>query len=159
VTAATHDIPGLITALADGPKLIIPLVRDTPPANLKWRPAPDKWSVHEHACHLATDHGLFSGRLDEMLREENPRMIPYEGEGDTPGILMKMDLDASLERFVHERAEIVARLRQLTPAQWERTGDHPDYSHYTVFIMFRHLALHTMLHAYRIEQLAYKKDW
>jgi hypothetical protein len=118
VTAATHDIPGLITALADGPKLIIPLVRDTPPANLKRRPAPDKWSVHEHACHLATDHGLFSGRLDEMLREENPRMIPYEGEGDTPGILMKMDLDASLERFVHERAEIVARLRQLTPAQW-----------------------------------------
>jgi hypothetical protein len=25
--------------------------------------------------------------------------------------------------------------------------------------MFRHLELHDKLHAYRIEQLAYKRDW
>jgi hypothetical protein len=25
--------------------------------------------------------------------------------------------------------------------------------------MFRHLLLHDMLHGYRIEELAYKKDW
>ena len=28
-----------------------------------------------------------------------------------------------------------------------------------VFIMFRHLALHDFLHAYRIEELLLKKDW
>lgn len=27
------------------------------------------------------------------------------------------------------------------------------------FIMFRHLALHDFLHAYRIEELLLKKDW
>jgi hypothetical protein len=39
----------------------------------------------------------------------------------------------------------VARLRELTEAQWQ-TGPHAGYSHYSVFIMFRHLALHDFLH-------------
>ena len=50
--APSHDTAALMAALEGGPKLIIPIVRDTPPANLKRRPAPEKWSVHEHACHL-----------------------------------------------------------------------------------------------------------
>jgi hypothetical protein len=159
MTTATHDIPGLITALANGPKLIIPIVRDTPPANLKRRPTPEKWSVHEHACHIATVHPLFFGRLDQMLRDKNPRVIPYEPGDEAPDMLLKMDLEASLERLVRERAEIVDRIRKLTPEQWERTGEHPEYDRYSVFIMFRHLELHDKLHAYRIEQLAYKPDW
>jgi len=28
-----------------------------------------------------------------------------------------------------------------------------------VFIMFRHLALHDFLHAYRIEELLLRRDW
>ena len=32
-------------------------------------------------------------------------------------------------------------------------------SRYSVFIMFRHLAMHDMLHAYRIEELLLKKNW
>ena len=28
-----------------------------------------------------------------------------------------------------------------------------------IFIMFRHVAMHDMLHAYRIEELLLKKDW
>jgi hypothetical protein len=30
---------------------------------------------------------------------------------------------------------------------------------YSVFIMFRHLALHDFFHAYRIEELLLKKEW
>jgi hypothetical protein len=30
---------------------------------------------------------------------------------------------------------------------------------YSVFIMFRHLALHDFFHAYRIEELLLKREW
>ncbi len=157
--APSHDTAALMAALEGGPKLIIPIVRDTPPANLKRRPAPEKWSVHEHACHIATVHGCSSAGWIGCSAISIRASIPYEPGDEAPDMLIKMDLEVALERLARERAEIVARIRKLTPAQWERTGEHPEYDRYSVFIMFRHLELHDKLHAYRIEQLAYKKDW
>ena len=34
-----------------------------------------------------------------------------------------------------------------------------EYSHSSVFIMFRHLVLHDFFHAYRIEELLLNKEW
>lgn len=155
----THEPEALILTLERGPVLLIPLVREVPLANLKRRPKPEKWSAHEHACHIATTHGLFFERLDRMLAQDDPAIKAYEPGDEAPDMLMKMDLDASLLRWARERGELVERLRTLTPAQWERTGRHSEFSPYTVFIMFRHLVLHDMLHAYRIEELALKRDW
>ena len=155
----THDPEALILTLERGPILIIPLVRDVPAANLKRRPKPEKWSAHEHACHICTVHPLFFDRLDRMLGQDDPEIIPYEPGDEEPDMLLKMDLDASLLQFARDRGELVEKLRALTPAQWERTGRHAEYSPYNIFIMFRHLALHDMLHAYRIEELALKKEW
>jgi len=70
-----------------------------------------------------------------------------------------MELDESLERFVADRRRLVETLMALRPEDWSRTAEHPEYSHYSIFIMFRHLALHDLFHAYRIEELLLKKDW
>jgi hypothetical protein len=70
-----------------------------------------------------------------------------------------MDLDDSLQRYVEDRRRLVDRIRQLSPADWARTAEHGEYSHYSVFIMFRHVALHDFLHAYRIEELLLKREW
>jgi hypothetical protein len=42
---------------------------------------------------------------------------------------------------------------------WNRTAQHEEYSHYSVLVMFRHLAFHDFFHAYRIEELLLKKEW
>jgi hypothetical protein len=70
-----------------------------------------------------------------------------------------MDLDDSLRQYVEDRRRLVERLRRLSAEEWTRTADHGEYSHYSVFIMFRHVALHDFLHAYRIEELLLKKEW
>ena len=57
------------------------------------------------------------------------------------------------------RRGLVARLQQLTPEDWQRTGEHGEYSHYSVLIMFRHLAFHDFFHAHRIEEVLLKKEW
>ena len=155
----THDPEALILTLERGPVLLIPLVREVPAERLKQRPKPEKWSAHEHACHIATTHRLFFERLDRMLAQDDPVIKAYEPGDEAPDMLKRMDLDASLLQWARERGELVERLRTLTPAQWERAGRHSEYSPYSVFIMFRHLALHDMLHAYRIEELALKRDW
>jgi hypothetical protein len=154
------DTSAIVDALRRAPAIIVPLVREVPAAILKRRPAPGRWSAHEHACHLAHVHALFFDRLDQMLRHPAPVISPYlPGEQDADDLLLRMDLDASLDRFVADRARLVERLGSLTPAQWARTADHAEYNTYSVFIMFRHLALHDFLHAYRVEELLLRRDW
>ena len=150
----------IIDALERAPDIVIPLAREVPTAILKRRPAPKKWSAHEHACHLAHVHALFFDRLEHMLAEPAPVIQPYlPGERDADDFLLRMDLDASLDRFVEDRRRLVARLETLGPAEWARTADHREYRMYSVFIMFRHVALHDFLHAYRIEELLLRPDW
>ena len=70
-----------------------------------------------------------------------------------------MDLEECLANFRRDRDLLVTRLRQLTAADWARPASHGEYRVYSVFIMFRHLALHDFLHAYRIEELLLRPDW
>lgn len=153
-------IAAVIEALERAPQIIVPLVREVPVAVLKRRPVPHRWSAHELACHLAHVHGLFFSRLDQMLREPAAVITPYDPDtADPDDFLLTMDLDDALQAFVSDRDRLVARLRELTEAEWQTRAEHGEYSHYSVFIMFRHLALHDFLHAYRIEEVLLKKDW
>ena len=156
---ASSTLP-VIEALERAPLIVLPLVREVPPQILRRRPAPRRWSAHEHACHLAFVHQLFFDRLDQILRDPHPIITPYlPDQADPDDLLMKMDLNQSLEQYVTDRARLVARIRGLTPEEWNRTAEHQEYSDYSVYIMFRHVALHDFLHAYRIEELLLKKDW
>lgn len=150
----------IIKALEGAPELIIPLVREVPAEILKRRPRPEKWSAHEHACHLAEVHTLFFNRLELMLGNERPHIRMYNpDEAMAEGALLSVDLDGALERFARDRKRLVERLQGLSEDDWQREASHEEYAHYSVLIMFRHVALHDMLHAYRIEELLLKKDW
>jgi DinB superfamily len=150
----------VIAALERAPNVVVPLVREVPSALLKRRPAPNKWSAHEHACHLAVVHRLFVDRLEQILDSPAPVITPYDpGQSDPDDFLLGMDLDDSLRKYVADRGRLVERLRRLSASDWNRTADHGEYSHYSVFIMFRHLALHDFFHAYRIEELLLKREW
>lgn len=150
----------IIAALARAPGIVIPMVRQADRAVLKRRPPSGKWSIHEHACHLAAVNPRFVERLDLMLAQDNPAIKGYEpGRDDPEDALLEIDLEDALNRFARDRERMVARLRQLKPGDWARTGDHDEYNSYSIFTMFRHLALHDFLHAYRIEELLLRRDW
>lgn len=155
-----RSIPAVLDALERAPSIVLPLVREVPATIVKRRPTTGKWSVHEHACHLAVVHRLFFERLDLMLRDPAPVITPYlPDKADPDDMLLTMDLEQSMTRYADDRRRLVANLRQLEPSDWHRTGEHGEYSHYSVFIMFRHVALHDFLHAYRIEELLLKRTW
>lgn len=154
------DTTTLISALETAPGVIIPLIREVPPQILKRRPSPEKWSAYEHACHLSQSDASFLARLDLILSTPEPLIeVILNSAEDEAGAMLDIDLDESLERYVRERAALVKRLKQLSAEEWQKTAEHEAFDHYSVWIMFRHLLNHEMLHAFRIEELLLKKDW
>jgi uncharacterized damage-inducible protein DinB len=150
----------VITALERSPSIVGPLVRQADPTIVKRRPASGQWSIHEHACHLAQVHPLFLERLDLMLQEDDPVIRSYDpGRDDPADALLRVDLAGALRRFEEDRGKLVERLRRLRPEDWTRTARHDEFNAYSVFMMFRHLALHDLSHAYQIEELLLRKDW
>ena len=88
----------VIDALENAPRIIVPLVKDVPAKILKRRPQPDKWSAHEHACHLAAVHLLFRSRLDLMLSEKSPRIKSYLPNRDEEVSLSLFEIDEEITR-------------------------------------------------------------
>ena len=44
----------------------------------KWKPAPDKWSVHEIVCHCADSEVNASQRIRYVLAEKDPVIVGYD---------------------------------------------------------------------------------
>ncbi len=154
------DTANLISALETAPGVIIPLIREVPPQILRRRPSPTKWSAYEHACHLSQSDAPFLARLDMILSTPAPIIKTIENSPeDEAGALLEIDLDERLDAYVRERAALVERLKNLSADEWQKTAEHEAFDHYSVWIMFRHLLNHEMLHAYRIEELLLKNDW
>ncbi|HUQ20764.1 MAG TPA: DinB family protein [Gemmatimonadaceae bacterium] len=154
------DTARLISALQTAPGVIIPLIREVPAQILKRRPNPAKWSAYEHACHLAQSDAPFLARLDMILSTPDPHINAIvNSPEDEAGAMLEVDLDERLAAYARERVALVERLKKLSPDEWQKTAKHEAFDHYSVWIMFRHLLNHEMLHAYRIEELLLKKDW
>jgi hypothetical protein len=150
----------LIEALERGPEIVILTVRQADPTILKRRPPSGKWSIHEHACHLAIADELYQQRLDIMVSQEKPVIKSYDpGRDDPEDALLKVDLEDALRRYASSRGEVVRRLRLLTRQDWAKTAEHDEYNSYSMLTMVRHLALHDFFHAYRIEELLLRRDW
>jgi hypothetical protein len=158
--SASDQVDLVLEQFSRGPALVRQVIYEVPPELRKRRPAPGVWSAHEHAVHLPAIYPLVVRRLEHMLTDPAPYIKSYEPSRDDPDDeLLKLDLDIQMDRFERERAALVDRLRSLSPEQWSITAEHEEYSHYGVFIMIRHLALHDLHHAYKIEDRLLKKAW
>lgn len=150
----------IIAQLARGPDTLRALIADVPPADLKRRPMPGKWSAHEQACHLALVEPLWAARLERILAEDVPTIVSYEPDADEPpDRLLAMELGGALDEYERGRRTFVARLAELDPSAWERRAVNTAHARYSLFLMCRHAALHDMLHIYRVEESALGTYW
>jgi len=156
----SDDVRAVIDQLARGPATIRQLIYEIPGELRKRRPSPGMWSAHEHAVHLPAICPLINRRLDLMLSDPNSYIKGYEPSRDEPDdSLLKLDLDSEMDRFDRERAALIERIQKLTSEQWAITAAHEEYSQYGIYVMFRHIALHDIHHAYKIEDRLLRKNW
>ena len=103
------------------------LLEGVSPAQARWKPTPEQWSILEVVNHLADEEGEdFFRRLDLTLhhpREPWPPIDPPRWAVERR--YNERDLAASFGRWREARRRSVAWLEGLGAPDWERDYEHP----------------------------------
>ncbi len=101
-------------------------IRGIPDDALSARPDGRSWCVKEVVCHLRDTEELFLGFFQSMLEVDGPA---YSGGEPDRWVedrqYRRNDTGEALAAFRRRRAEALAFLRHLRPADWDRRGVHP----------------------------------
>ncbi|WP_436701876.1 DinB family protein [Nocardioides sp. BYT-33-1] len=110
------------------------------------RPSPTVWSPTEYACHVRDVNRVFTGRVEQLLAEDDPRFANWD-----------QDETAVTERYDEQRAvdvvpDLVAAAAAVADAYdrvpddaWERPGRRSNGSVFTVDTLGRY-HLHDLVH-------------
>jgi hypothetical protein len=124
------------------------LARATPGA-LDARPRPEEWSARENLAHLARHHAVFLERLRRLLAEDRPALGRYRAEEDPEWPAWRdLPREEVLRRLRALRADLVALVRSLSPANSARTGLHPTFGEMDVGAWLDFFLLHEAHHLY-----------
>jgi hypothetical protein len=139
----------LLSRLETQLEALDPILRRATPATLEARPRPDEWSARENLAHLARHHAVFLDRLRRLLTEERPPLGRYRAEEDPEWpAWAALPADDVVARLRTLRAELVALVRSLSPAESARTGLHPTFGEMDVAGWLHFLLLHEAHHLY-----------
>jgi hypothetical protein len=94
-----------------------------------------------------------SQRLDLMLEHDNPELPAYDPDGDPRFVdLTEQATSETIASYLEDRAQLVERLKRLTPEEWHRPGRHPVYAQGDVYSLAEYLAHHEAHHIYQMYQ-------
>ncbi|MGC9972324.1 MAG: DinB family protein [Bryobacteraceae bacterium] len=121
--------------------------------SLAERTVPGKWSLKEILCHLWRVQEVFEGRIEALLTQTNPAIVPYYPEQDSEfEEKLRSTAGELLEGFLAEREQLVTLLESLSTGDWRRSGTHPEYPHYDVHFQVEYMAYHEAHHIYQMLQ-------
>ncbi len=122
------------------------------PDDLRWRPAPEHWSILEIACHLLDEEREdFRPRIRSTLEDPAKAWPPLDLErvAERRGYQSR-DIAATLRDFENERAASVAWLRSLGAADWSAAFEHPKFGPLHAGMLLASWAAHDALHLRQI---------
>ena len=155
----TDDIQEVLRGLRQSPRILSALIASIPENMLKVRRIPNKWSIHEHACHIVDVQPMLIERLRKFKQEERPVFTPYiPGKTVSDDHLLTMDLSEMLSQFDVYRKKLLDVAGTFGEDEFEKHGVHDEYTLYTPRILLRHTLMHDHLHMYRIEELWLTKE-
>ncbi len=102
-------------------------LEDMPRYMWTWKPAPEKWSIHENLVHLADSEANSYLRCRTALAESGNHIMAY----DQDIWAKKLDYhqqspDMALELFGRLRGMTYQLIRDLPDAAWSQTFEHPE---------------------------------
>lgn len=148
----SDEIKTLLDELAAFPGALKRQLQDLPDAALRFRPAPDAWSIVETVGHIADVSALWPGRTRQMLATDNPVLAAVDPTWVRQRDYQNKQIGFLLIALAEQRAEYVEFLRMLRPAQLARTGQHPTRGSLSVAEGIAALADHDRAHAQQIAE-------
>ena len=122
--------------------------------DLRYRPAPDEWSLKEIAAHLRDAEACFLERLELIARQDEPRLPDI----DTAAYVLERDYQSlnpreALLEFARLRHQSTALLWSLAPSDWEREGLHTYRGRITIMQVARDMNEHDLGHLWQVRRL------
>jgi hypothetical protein len=149
----------IIDRLHDNGSVFISLLQSISKKDRCWRPAPDKWCLHEILCHLVDEEiNDFRFRINSAIRFPGQPVPPIDPEGWVISKkYLKMDFDAKLAEFSKERRKSVKWLREIPSAAFKKTIIHPYYGDMTARALLENWLGHDYLHIRQINRYLYER--
>lgn len=144
----------ILSKLQETPRDLASLLRGVPHEVLRRKPAPEKWSMLEIACHLRDVEQLFLERYAKMANHARPalRMINQ----DELAVALKYNEDdpgAAMREFRALRTQTTALLSALAHQSWQRIGLHPKRGEFSIAAQAEIHVNHDANHLSRIRAL------
>ncbi len=121
-----------IKAYADGPKLLVKSLKKFPKKMWKWKPAPDKWSIHEILVHLADSETNAYLRARRFLAEPGGTVMGYDQDKWAQKLnYHAQDANEALALVALVRKMTHKLIRNLPDEAWNARCTHPEHENYT----------------------------
>ena len=152
--AAAGAIQPALLLLEKAPILIETMLRDLPEDLLRWKPAPERWSIAEVLGHLADIEMVYADRTRRIVTEESPTLEKYDAAG-TVGIgdYVRGSASENLAFFIKIRRSTVILLRSIPADSGEREATHSELGNITLHEMLSEWASHDLGHLRQIAEL------
>lgn len=124
---------------------------DVPEEARKWRPGPEKWSVHEVVCHAADSELNGAARIRYLMAENDPLILDYDQDRWAVAFdYHSHPIERALQTIDAVRSNTVPLLRRLPETFWERRGTHTKSGVYTAETWLKIYSAHLEGHANQI---------
>jgi hypothetical protein len=121
--------------------------------DVRWKPAPDRFSVGEVLAHLSHSEGhCYRARVDRFLSEANPEFAGDDAQQYLE-LYRTMNPEDAFDHFEEQRETNIEALRDLPPGAGERTAMHQEVGRITLAQMLNEWALHDLGHIRQIAEL------
>jgi hypothetical protein len=140
--------------LTQGVEIIRALIRGVTPAEARFKPNPESWSVLEVICHLDDEEREdFRQRLDIILHRPTETWPPIDPVGwVTARRYNERNLVETLDSFLAERAKSLTWLKSLATPNWEAEYIAP-FGSIKAGDMFASWVAHDTLHMRQLMEL------
>jgi uncharacterized damage-inducible protein DinB len=128
---------------------------------LRYKPAPDKWSIHQILIHVTDSEISSTSRLKKVLAEEEPLLISFDQNAWANNLGYDlMDREQHLLLFKLLRSSMQTILDNLTSEQGERVGVYVDQGRFTFKQLLEYRVQHVRDHLAQIERVreAYRQS-
>ena len=135
------------------PTILRGLMAELDSDDVRWKPAPDRFSVGEVLAHLSHSEGYcYRARLDRFLSESNPEFEPDDAQLHIE-LYAQADPEDSFDHFEEQRETNLELLRDLTAEDGARTAIHLEAGPITLSQMLHEWALHDLGHIRQVAEL------
>ena len=144
----------LIEEYGNGYKILREAIEGLSEEELRFKPALDKWSIHQILIHMSDSEMVSTQRLKKVLSEEEPLLMSIDQDAWANALgYEQLDREQYLLLFQLLRSSMLPILAQLTSEQFERVGNYADAGRFTLKALLEYRVQHVRGHLAQIEQV------